>query len=50
MGRKLEAYFEFAALATWRTEILAGSPPFMTIAYIDLHFCHSRKCRKQDTL
>ena len=32
---RLEGYFEFRALGTgWRTEILAGSTTFMTMAYI----------------
>jgi AGZA family xanthine/uracil permease-like MFS transporter len=31
--QRLEHYFEFAPLgATWRTEILAGSTTFMTMA------------------
>ena len=35
MRRRLEAYFEFAALgADWKTEILAGCTTFMTMAYI----------------
>ena len=33
--KKLEHYFEFAALGTnWRTEILAGATTFITMAYI----------------
>ena len=37
MVKRLEAYFEFARLATnWRTELLAGTTTFLTMAYIVL--------------
>jgi len=37
MLKRLETYFEFARLETnWRTEILAGSTTFLTMAYIVL--------------
>jgi len=37
MIKRLESYFEFARLGTnWRTEILAGTTTFLTMAYIVL--------------
>jgi AGZA family xanthine/uracil permease-like MFS transporter len=37
MRKQLESYFEFARLGTnWRTEILAGTTTFLTMAYIVL--------------
>ena len=37
MRKRLEGYFEFDRLGTdWRTEILAGTTTFLTMAYIVL--------------